>query len=720
MNNLNNPQWSLKHVSLSKILGYYDTKEFHFHDGLQVIKADNHTGKTSFATAMIWGLTGQLPDIDRIASVQFRLKHKLAGDKDEARIQITLADNLGNQLVIRRHTTSSTKSAKVSVSFNSDIYEGAQAQDFIQKQLGLKPDSLEGCCVVLQDQHLSLITGDVKKKSGIIHDILGLSTLSKLMPIVTKRISELAKLIEEMEGADPLQKWKEEHQKLGQDLLIKEREAAERGNDQSLFGNSEFLDRIFNKFALDLKCSPYIPGSNPREFVQLLRTALENQRNQNLHQSQHTKLNNELTTYKSVLEKIDESQTRFQKAQQHYPVVYEDSLLYQNDIPSLLKSVELLLANTDAAIEAVNAQHGLFTHSLSLLNHAPDCHECPLCQQSVNHADLVQKIKGNLNESTRKSLEEYQAQLAALKSKKQFLVQHQTKYQEWEKTLKEQLAKSLADIARIQLQRRRGVEQLEALANNSALDSLAAVSAACDTIKDDLSINISMTENALAQLNAVRDELDRKYKPLQADLDNIALYLLPIHELQQKLLSHEQKQSSEANKNLGLSTLINETKVHWNDMVKFKEILQNQERQKAKQVIKDHKDFVSRFFVQVSQHPHYDSIDITPEEDRGSVKYYFNASSSKSPEYTDNARHVLSGGDLSCASLGLILSLTKGQSNRTKFLILDDPAESLDRIRINNLAKALQGSSSSQMIILTHQNDLAEQLMANGASPVYI
>ncbi|HEV8052894.1 MAG TPA: AAA family ATPase [Parachlamydiaceae bacterium] len=717
---MKNSQWSLKHVSLSKILGYYDVKEFNFHDGLQVIRADNHTGKTSFATAMVWGLTGQLPDIDRIASVQFKLKHKLAGDKDEARIQITLADNEGNQLVIRRSTASSTKSAKISISYNSDIYEGAQAQEFIQNQLGIKANSLEGCCVVLQDQHLSLITGDVKKKSGIIHDILGLSTLSKLLPIVTKRILELSNFIREIEGVDPLKKWKEEHQKLGQDLKQKEMDAVEKGYDQNLFSSSEFLDKIFNKFAVDLKCVSFSPGTNPREFVPLLLAALESQRNQNQHHTQFTKLSNELAAAKTIFEKMDESQSRFLKAQQHYPVVYDHAPLYQNDIPSHLKKVEDMLSNTESAIEAVNAQHGLFTHSLNLLNHTPDSNVCPLCQQSVNHEQLVQKIMGNLNDSTRKSLEEYHTKLSALKDKKQFLVQHQMKYQSWEIELKQQLMKSLADIASVQLQDRGGVQHLEVLANGSALEGLEAICAAYKSIKEALTINIAMIENLLVQQNARKIEADKIHEPMQKSLVNASLYLLPIHELQQKLLHHEYKQMQEANKNVELTALLNETKMHWNDLVKFKEIMQNQEREKAKQVIKNHKDFVSRFFVQVSQHPYYDSIDITPEEDRGSVKYYFNASSSKSPDYTDNARHVLSGGDLSCASLGLVLSLTKGKSNRTNFLILDDPGESLDQIRVANLAKVLQGFSMTQTIILTHQNDLAAQLIANGASQIQL
>jgi len=92
--------WYLKRVTLTNILGFKELKEFTFSEGVQVIEADNHTGKTSLAIALVWGLTGQLPKIDRITANQFKLKHKLAGDKEEAAIEIILESNDGHILAI--------------------------------------------------------------------------------------------------------------------------------------------------------------------------------------------------------------------------------------------------------------------------------------------------------------------------------------------------------------------------------------------------------------------------------------------------------------------------------------------------------------------------------------------------------------------------------------------------------------------------------------------
>ena len=127
-----------------------------------------------------------------------------------------------------------------------------------------------------------------------------------------------------------------------------------------------------------------------------------------------------------------------------------------------------------------------------------------------------------------------------------------------------------------------------------------------------------------------------------------------------------------------------------------------QEKEKANQMIAQHEDFVSQFFINVTNNPNYDRIAITADTDRGSVKYDFEVSSTKSPHFTDAAKHVLSSGDLSCACLGLMLSLMKGRSNKTSFLVLDDPGESLDAIRMENLAANLQFTADQQTIILTH------------------
>lgn len=72
--------WNLISVNLTNFLGFLGSKEISFNNGLQVIHADNHAGKTSLAIGILWGMTGELPSIGRITGNQFQLKHKLAAE----------------------------------------------------------------------------------------------------------------------------------------------------------------------------------------------------------------------------------------------------------------------------------------------------------------------------------------------------------------------------------------------------------------------------------------------------------------------------------------------------------------------------------------------------------------------------------------------------------------------------------------------------------------
>lgn len=710
--------WYLRRVRLSKILGFADTKELIFHNGLQVIEASNHTGKTSLAIALIWGLTGQLPAIDRIATVQFRLKHKLASDNEDAEIEIQLEDFRNNQLIIRRSTKSSAKSAKLTVLFDQETYEGTKAQEIISKQLGLKPRSLEGCCVVLQDQRLSLITGDVKKSSEVIHDILGLSTLSKLVPILNKRISELTKLLDLYTETDPLKKWEEEERKMSEELSKKELEAVSVGYISTLFQSPQFLHEVFSRLSQELGILVPKTGSPPKDNVRAIRDAINAMRIQNPHQAKFNQLTTLKENSRQLLSKIEHTKARLQKARQHYPCIIENVPIYQNEIMASLQRIDAEIAAKQSALDMLNEQHGLFTHSLRLLQNQPEGSGCPLCQQAIGRATLLNKIQNNLHASIHTSLEKHQIHLSGLKSKQAELLKLESNYQLWDNELKRILIETITILQPLGAQYATAINHLQEATNRTTLDSLVDLCAFFDSLANAVNSSLSALEKSLEQEKMQIDQFERKLGPLETSLDNATLYLLPIHEIQRNLLEHQQRKGNQETKSQELCTLIQKAIGHLNDLKKFKELMQTQEQERANQVIKEHQEYVSGFFVRVADNPQYNSLSITAEEDHGSVKYYFDAQSSQNPKFTDNARHVLSGGDLSCACLGLILSLTRGKSNRAGFLVLDDPGESMDRIRMNNFATTLPVFTDQQTIVLTHQRELAECLVAAGAATV--
>lgn len=704
--------WSLRTVNLLNFLGFLGSKEISFSNGLQFIHADNHAGKTSLAIGILWGITGELPSIGRITGNQFQLKHKLATEKDLASSFLLLNDKHGNTLSIKRTTKSGGKTAKLVVQLNADVFEGTKAQEVIYNQIGLKHNSLEGCCVILQEQRFNFMTGDMKKNSDVIHDILGLSMLSKMMPILNDKIKRLKDLIKVYEGKDPRKKWEELHEVLSKNLKDKETEAINHGCDPRNFSLSEFLQKEFQAIYQSLEISPAPESMEAKATVVSLREVIKSKRTRNPLKAKQEELNNKVTWIKENHERIQRSKQSIAEVGNAYSALVSQYKVGISELVAKLIDVAESHAIKQRTLFLLKDQHGLYAHSLSLLQQQNNLCKCPLCNQAIDRQTLIHEIHAKMDQSIKVTLEIQENEVKQLSLKKATLEELQRQYDSLERTIQQHLSDLLKNIRQVNSKYE---EQIASLLNNPLI-KLASIIDVLDVLEKDIHKCLETALHELAQVNARSQQYEECLNPLEQRLDKIALYLIPIHEIHCKLIEHEAQKNMGEEQSNGYIALLEATKSYQVQLTEFKNFLQMQEKDKANRAINQHEGFVSQFFVNVANNPNYDRITITADADRGSIKYDFEASSTKSPYFTDTAKHVLSGGDLSCACLGLMLSLMKGGSNKTNFLVLDDPGESLDIIRMENLVANLQLSPDQQTIILTHQQDLATKLRQVGAT----
>lgn len=697
--------WYLKRVTLTNILGFKELKEFTFSEGVQVIEADNHTGKTSLAIALVWGLTGQLPKIDRITANQFKLKHKLAGDKEEAAIEIILESNDGHILAIHRKSKSSASKNDLSITFDGEEFEETRAQKMIDKYLGLSPTSLEGCCVVLQEQRLSLITGDLAKSSQTIHGILGLSTLSKLVPIIKDKLAAISKLIRSYDNIDPLKIWTEKHDMLKGELEKRELEAAQNGCDRREFMTSDFLIKAFTKLVQELNLNFDCSVMQPKMFVSSIRDALEKKREQNPFISHVTLSTQKLNAQRETKRRLINAYERLTNKYSGYQDLQARSGISAQAVDGILKTMEEKRGSQVKTLNTLREQNGLLTHSLALLLEHTDAACCPLCEQSINRQALLENIQNKMSDSLQFAIKNAEVQVKESEESLKGVFELQNNY----RVLKSEVVGILEEIALFLEEQHRATTEGDVLAKLPAIlkmleDLKAVTDKGCIDLEQEV---VSAQEKSMAYNASI--------KPVGDTLDRISHYYIPVYEVQRALLDHENHRGATEKQNQEFQAIIQQAKKYENDLTQFKNYLQIQEKEKANKVVEEHGEFVSRFYSRVADNPNYDKIFIKAKEDRGSIKYDFEAMSSRSPHFNDAAKHVLSGGDLSCACLGLILSLTRGKSNKSGFLVLDDPGESLDHVRLENLVKEIQSEKDRQTIILTHQKEFAELLRKSGA-----
>jgi len=204
--------WHLQKLQLKNLLGFQGLREQRFQPGIQVIEAPNHTGKTSLTMALLWGLTGNIPNLPRISRQSFRMSNKHAGTDAEQFCQIDLVDDAGRCMTVKRlyRGARADLDTELTLEVDSKILSGQDAQARIVEELRVKPGGLEGCGVVLQDHRLGFITGKDSYISEIISDMLGLTVLSRFVPTLEERLKEAKGLQKEitgyLEAADPLKK----------------------------------------------------------------------------------------------------------------------------------------------------------------------------------------------------------------------------------------------------------------------------------------------------------------------------------------------------------------------------------------------------------------------------------------------------------------------------------------------------------------------------------
>lgn len=494
----------------------------------------------------------------------------------------------------------------------------------------------------------------------------------------------------------------------------KETEAANHECDPTNFSLSEFLQKEFKAIYQSLEISPQPENMSAKTAVIFLREAIKSKRMQNPLKAKQGELNSKINQIKEHQERIQRIKHAITEAANAYSTsVNQHKLGITELVPKFMNVAESHTIKHQAFL-LLKEQHGLYAHSLSLLKQQNDICTCPLCNQAIDRQALISNIYAKMDQSIKTALEIQENEVKQLSHEKAALEDLQRKYKAFEQTIQQHLHDAFKIVKQWG---NKYDEQITSLSGNP-LTKLKSIIAFFDVLEKDIQISLENSLQELAQVNNKSQYYEDQLNPLEQRLDKIALYLIPIHDIHCKLLEHEERKNIGEEKSRAYITLLDAAKSYHIQLTEFKNFLQVQEKEKANQVVAEHEDFVSQFFVNVASNPNYDRIAITADTDRGSVKYDFEASSTKSPRFTDSAKHVLSGGDLSCACLGLMLSLMKGKSNKANFLILDDPGESLDAIRMGNLAANLQSTTDQQTIILTHQQDLATKLRQAGATAI--
>jgi DNA repair exonuclease SbcCD ATPase subunit len=716
--------WRLEKIVVTDILGFQGSKEFAFQDGLQVIEASNHTGKSSLTMALLWGLTGVIPNLARINRQSFRLTNKHSGESARPEVVIVLRQADGTRLRIRRAYQARPKPDEdLSVDVDEKTFSGEQGQEEILAKLGLKAETLEGCGVVLQDHRLGLITGKDSDISDVINDLLGLYTLSQLVPTLETAAKEAADLKREVQNylaaADPLARWEQRATDLQNHFHEAENKAITAG-----FAAADLEDprgtglAELGAAAEALGQPPPATGADIAREVNRLRKALGELR------KQHT-LSSQLGAVQVRMAQMDGWARTARKleadlTEEHETLLAEasrgelDAAKMNHD----LAEADAVLDRNKSARERLQQERGLLTACYDHLLAHPDAKSCPLCLQPATQEALLPQVKGRIDGQIAGELEALQAQDNLASDQKKALGKR-LKVVSKLREEHDKLMRELSVLSRNVASELPGwgppadgdAVFLDPAARQRLMGGLGQAAAVLEAERAKAGALVEAEKTALAKHEAT------VFQPTEARMNRVADHLIPILVAANRIEEHGKLRDRAAAEKKELEQVQEEANSLAGQIKRISGALSKHEEDAASAAVRERLPQVSTLFCRIAGNPDYDGLDVQTSLSRERVAYKVRATSSKLGNLNDTVGHVLSEGDLSSAGMALILGLAAGQSGRLGFLVLDDPAQGMDDTLQSNFAAALvENNPGKQIVVLTHQSSFARALRERGAN----
>ena len=555
--------WQLQKVQVKNLLGFQGLKERHFQPRIQVIEAPNHTGKTSLTMALLWGLTGIIPELPRINRHSFRLSNKHAGTDAEQFCAIELVNDLNGRMAIKRlyRGARADLDAELTVELDDTILSGQDAQMRILEELNVKPDSLEGCGVVLQDHRLGFITGKESDISDVISDMLGLTVLSRFVPTLEERLKEVKELQKEitnyLEAAYPLKKWEELDQQLRDDFLQRENEAIEAGfAREDLENPAATAVRELAQIAASLKAAPAQPGRQIPDEIKRLRDHLAALRKSSPLGVELAELQRRKSQLSPWVEKAVSLRDTYRDFNERLAAEDGAGELDTKRLTDTIAEKETALQKNQERRDELASEKGLLTNAYSHMQSDQNLRACPVCDSPIKASDLLKKLKNRVEDQIASELSRLKEQQKTLSEEKDG-AESRLKAVNRLKDKHGQLFVEINSFHRqVQGEPFCWKKKFEIDFLFLDADSRTKLVAVLESVAEQLNEGLRVVTDELKQKKTqIEQQEAEQYQPAEAQITCVSEKLLPVMDAAQKIENHGKKRDRAAQRKTELEQL---------------------------------------------------------------------------------------------------------------------------------------------------------------------
>ena len=734
--------WVIRQITCQDLKGFNGRYVFPFQVGLNVIHGPNGQGKSSVVDCLRWALIGEYPRVDAIRATSQSIINKNAGvENGMPEVVVELVDTeTDEEMTITRRGYRKPRAAnesggltdgqegleplEVSVAGNNHIGWFGDAQAMIEEQLGLKSSTLAKCSVVGQDDIISMISGKETEMNSVMHDLLDLRTLVDIGPILREGKSEAEShrkmFNEQLEGpASPIAKWEATNTQLAEDFENEQEEAREVHGFEwdEMESNAQIEEAIVQRLAdcetsLEVDFSELEIGDRTTE----IQTAVDELAGQNPTNERATELARESLRIGRSIEDLEGATESWSGLKTEMSELLGDDGLDLVSLASETQEIETSFNEKKVEKEALDLSESLSTSVIDHLEAHSELDECPICKNPAEHAALRAAAEALMGP-------EIVARRSTLSSE--------------------------ADALESQFSDAKNKYESAAQLHASILAGVNDLSTAVERLPEGMKMQIQSAENLLAGAAAIsayveeiqrvkanceerQEEIENEEGQLETQsttwreetLEPLRLTLRAVGSLTQLLNAytaidtHAGRYEDAEVAQAALRNRLQQARSLKGMLHSLESALTASQQENASQRIDEALPQINEIFSTVCGNPQYDRLQVDCSIKNGSIVYSFRTLPVQRA-LGDVAAVVLSGGNQAVASIAALMALAAGGSHQFPTLVLDDPCVQMDPATIERWAGAASDfAQNQQLIVLTHQPDVADHLEENGASRV--
>lgn len=669
---------------------------FEFTNPINLFYGENHQGKSSVLNAIEWCLYG-----DKCTGVKSGIRERkdweiVNRNSSNAIVEIEIETDEG---IIKIKRTESKGNGRIERTIEVVLPDGSVKNgDVAENEITrlIKLSYIDYATTIYQHQETirAIVTQKPSKRNKAMDLLLGLANYINILDgIKMSKVKDVQK--ELINNFDDFQKTVEERIKFRQEELEKNKnEAKSKGlenkelNKEELKNYMKDVKKDTNNFASELGISrKYFPVPSGWKGAPLFAERIEEEINRLWGKSPDVKKQNGLNkrkfeanrikgNYIRQKESLQKQKTRLKKFENYYISIEE----IEDELENIQKDID----DINEEIKRISPKANLIKEGIEILKDVSLGYKenvCPLCGKKVanllNHLEKEwkQKIKIEINK---------------LDSKKEEL---EGRWGELE-DLQVECKKIIEDIEREEKELLEVIKDISKFLGKKFTDKedpFAFLEKELEEIEENINEIDKFIENKLGKIKNIKEKNNNVVL-----IHNVLEQESKIEEILKINETDEYKEAEKFRDNL--SKFISDIEEIANNVRKCSVV-------EAKDKISSAENEINDYFIKITRNPGIKQIKLMVEKDIGTGGNSYSFLDQDENEVTP----ILSLGDFNSLSLSIFLGLSKidSESHPLRFIIMDDPSQSLSKQQKKRFVEVLgEVSQSKNLLISTMDTEL--------------